>query len=160
MFLMGGGYLPDSTVDTGAIVDGTIASGDLADGSCLSEIADDDGAGSGLDADLLDGNNSSAFFPMPTLLIDEVTDTTGDDYSTATVNNCIGIHIFCCNHDGSGKDFCYLAVNNSADVWINLGTATDFNFNVTGSDHMELNKCGGTNCYSDDEDLWLYCLEL
>ncbi|MBU4263901.1 MAG: hypothetical protein KKC76_18755 [Proteobacteria bacterium] len=39
----------------------SISSGMLVDGASRAEILDDDGAGSGLDADLLDGNDSSAF---------------------------------------------------------------------------------------------------
>lgn len=39
----------------------SVTSGMIVDGATLSEIADDDGAGSGLDADLLDGNQASAF---------------------------------------------------------------------------------------------------
>lgn len=51
---------------TGAIVGGHIAanavtSAKLQDGAALAEILDDDGAGSGLDADLLDGSHASAF---------------------------------------------------------------------------------------------------
>ena len=68
----GSNYLPDNTVDTGAIVNGTITTTDisssagitgtqLANGACLSEIADNDGAGSGLDADLVDGMDASYF---------------------------------------------------------------------------------------------------
>ena len=48
-------------VTSAMITDGQVSSGDLADGAALAEIADDDGAGSGLDADLLDGQNSTAF---------------------------------------------------------------------------------------------------
>ena len=39
----------------------SVSAGMLVDGATLSEIADDDGAGSGLDADLLDGSSSAAF---------------------------------------------------------------------------------------------------
>ncbi len=39
----------------------SITSAMIADGATLAEILDDDGAGSGLDADLLDGRNSSDF---------------------------------------------------------------------------------------------------
>jgi len=45
------------------IVDGTVSASDLRDGAALAEIVDDDGDGSGLDADLLDGQQASAFAP-------------------------------------------------------------------------------------------------
>ena len=44
-------------VTTDEILDGTIAAGDLADGAALAEILDNDGTGSLLDADLLDGKH-------------------------------------------------------------------------------------------------------
>jgi len=44
-------YLPDNTVVSTTLVDGT----------ALAEILDDDGTGSGLDADLLDSHNSDYF---------------------------------------------------------------------------------------------------
>lgn len=40
---------------------GTVTAAMLADGAALAEILDDDGAGSGLDADLLDGSHAAAF---------------------------------------------------------------------------------------------------
>jgi len=47
---------------TGAmLVDGTVAAGDLQDGAALAELADDDGVGSGLDSDLLDGQSSAYY---------------------------------------------------------------------------------------------------
>ncbi len=45
------------------ILDNTISPSDIADGATLNEISDDDGAGSGLDADLLDGLEGSAYAP-------------------------------------------------------------------------------------------------
>jgi len=45
----------------GMIAPGAISSAEIADGASLSEIVDDDGSGSGLDADLFDGQDSSAF---------------------------------------------------------------------------------------------------
>jgi len=52
----------DNNAVTGTkIADGTVSYLDIQDGSTLDEIKDDDGAGSGLDADTLDGLDSSAF---------------------------------------------------------------------------------------------------
>jgi hypothetical protein len=47
-----------NSITSGMIVDGVVSSADLQDGATLAEITDDDGAGSGLDADLLDGRHS------------------------------------------------------------------------------------------------------
>jgi len=78
----GSGYLPDNSVDTGAIVDGTVSSIDIADGTITntdisasaaisaSKIAD--GSGSGLDADLLDGQEGAYYVDV----IDCVTECT------------------------------------------------------------------------------------
>jgi hypothetical protein len=50
-----------ATVDGNPILAGTVSSSQIADGASLTEILDDDGPGSGLNADLLDGLNSTAF---------------------------------------------------------------------------------------------------
>ena len=60
---------------TSEIADGSVAATDMQDGAALVEILDDDGSGSGLDADFLDGQNSTAFMPAAT---DNWVDTTGD----------------------------------------------------------------------------------
>lgn len=53
--------MADNAINTAELVDGAVTSAKLADGAALAEILDDDGAGSGLDADLLDGNHAAAF---------------------------------------------------------------------------------------------------
>lgn len=55
------GSLTDSVIVSEDIKDGEVAAADLEDGACLSEIADDDGTGSGLDADTLDGHDTAYF---------------------------------------------------------------------------------------------------
>lgn len=57
------------------IAAGVVGATELADGTTLSEIADDDGAGSGLDADLLDGLEASAFATGTPLYVYSETDT-------------------------------------------------------------------------------------
>jgi len=49
------------SVTSAMIVDGTVAAADLEDGAALAEILDDDGPGSTLDADTLDGLQSGDF---------------------------------------------------------------------------------------------------
>jgi hypothetical protein len=51
---------------------GGIGSSHLTDGAALAEILDDDGAGSGLDADLLDGEHASAIHAVANLTTSEV----------------------------------------------------------------------------------------
>lgn len=53
--------LADDAVTTAKLVNGAVTAAKLADGAGLAEILDDDGTSSGLDADLLDGLNSTAF---------------------------------------------------------------------------------------------------
>jgi hypothetical protein len=55
--------LTAGAVRTLAIADGAVTLTKMADGAALGEILDDDGAGSGLDADLLDGLHAAAFSP-------------------------------------------------------------------------------------------------
>jgi hypothetical protein len=54
--------IPDNSVTGAKIQDGEVSIDDIADGATLEEILDDDGSGSGLDADLLDGQNSSFYY--------------------------------------------------------------------------------------------------
>jgi hypothetical protein len=61
----------------------SISADELVDGAALAEIADDDGDGSGLDADLLDGKNSTAF------LSNVASGTTGSvDPPNVAANSC------------------------------------------------------------------------
>ena len=48
----------DGGITTVMIEDGTLTAADMLDGEVLAEIIDDDGAGSGLDADQLDGHEA------------------------------------------------------------------------------------------------------
>jgi len=50
-----------NAITSAKIADGTVSYLDIQDGATLEEIKDDDGAGSGLDADRLDGYEASAF---------------------------------------------------------------------------------------------------
>ena len=63
--LADGLYAPNTHQHDSAYVNegqaGSVTAAMLVDGAALAEIADDDGAGSGLDADLLDGLSSVAF---------------------------------------------------------------------------------------------------
>jgi hypothetical protein len=58
---VGASQIETGAVGTSEIIDGQVTASDLADGAAIAEIQDNDGAGSGLDADFLDGYNSSAF---------------------------------------------------------------------------------------------------
>lgn len=49
------------SVTSAMIANSTVTDADLQDGAALAEISNNDGSGSGLDADLLDGQSSSAY---------------------------------------------------------------------------------------------------
>jgi hypothetical protein len=51
----------DNSITSEKILDGGVQSADMEDGAALAEILDDDGSGSGLDADLLDGESSGYY---------------------------------------------------------------------------------------------------
>jgi len=53
--------MADNSVGSGEIQNGSVSSGDLQDGATLAEISDNDGSGSGLDADFLDGQDGSFY---------------------------------------------------------------------------------------------------
>jgi hypothetical protein len=50
-----------NSVTSAMITDGAVTSSDLADEAALAEILDDDGPGSGLNADMVDGLHASSF---------------------------------------------------------------------------------------------------
>lgn len=52
------------TIMSTQLADGAVTSTKLSDGAALAEILDDDGLGSGLDADMLDGLHASAFWQL------------------------------------------------------------------------------------------------
>lgn len=63
------GTINSSSIATGSIganqlANASVTSAKLADGATLAELLDDDGVGSGLDADLLDGLQASAFWQL------------------------------------------------------------------------------------------------
>jgi hypothetical protein len=58
---VGASQIETGAVGTSEIIDGQVTAADLADGTAIAEILDDDGAGSGLDADFLDGYTSGDF---------------------------------------------------------------------------------------------------
>lgn len=53
-----------SSITTPMIADGAVNLAKLLDGTVLAEILDDDGAGTGLDADMLDGMQANSFAPV------------------------------------------------------------------------------------------------
>jgi len=63
---VGAAQIATGAVGTSEILDGSVSSADLQDGATLAEIADDDGPGSGLNADFLDGLDSTAFLSTTT----------------------------------------------------------------------------------------------
>jgi hypothetical protein len=58
---VGTSEISSNAVRSEEILNGSVTAADLHDGTALSEILDDDGPGSGLNADLLDGNEAAAF---------------------------------------------------------------------------------------------------
>jgi hypothetical protein len=61
------------SITSAMIVNGVVSADDMQDGAALSEISDDDGAGSGLDADLLDGQHGVYYLDW-----DNLTDVPAD----------------------------------------------------------------------------------
>ena len=58
---VGNSELASNSVGSAEIIDGAVTAADLQDGAARAEILDNDGAGSGIDADLLDGLSSGSF---------------------------------------------------------------------------------------------------
>lgn len=58
---VGAAEIAANAVGSSEISNGSVTASDLQDGATLAEILDDDGPGSGLNADLLDGSHASSF---------------------------------------------------------------------------------------------------
>ncbi|MFA6449308.1 MAG: hypothetical protein WCX65_07575 [bacterium] len=74
-------------IAAGGYSDGSVTSADLQDGAALAEIANNDGTGSGLDADLLDGQQGTYYLNTGTPLSGDVT---GAYNSTNIATSAIG----------------------------------------------------------------------
>jgi hypothetical protein len=75
------------SITSGMVVDGSLTAANLQDGAALSEIADDDGAGSGLDADLLDGQHGAYYRDWGSLTGVPADIANGDDDTTYTAGS-------------------------------------------------------------------------
>ncbi len=84
---VGAGEIAAGAVGASEIADGSVTAADLHDGAALAEILDDDGPGSGLNADLLDNFDSSYFMPAST---DLWVNTTGDTMTGRLTVNTTG----------------------------------------------------------------------
>ncbi|MCP4675472.1 MAG: hypothetical protein GY854_08195, partial [Deltaproteobacteria bacterium] len=102
------------SITSGMITNGEVTSDDLDDGACLAEILDDDGTGSGLDADLLDGNNADAFATA-------AHDHFGETWTGSSAN--IGLWIE--NQQTSGTSYGVYVTNASTDGRGVYGYTTD-----------------------------------
>ncbi|UCD18399.1 MAG: hypothetical protein JSV44_05690 [Candidatus Zixiibacteriota bacterium] len=77
-----------NSVGSSEIMTGAVTAVDMQDGAALTEISDDDGPGSGLNADLLDNLHSSAFMAAGT---DIWVNVTGDTMSGSTTGNMLKV---------------------------------------------------------------------
>ena len=72
---IGSSEIAAGAVGSSEIANGSVTADDMQNGAALAEISDDDGTGSDLDADFLDGKDSTAFMDATT---DNWVDITGD----------------------------------------------------------------------------------
>jgi hypothetical protein len=124
----------EDSVTSVMIVNGTVTSSDLQDGAALAEIVDDDGADSGLDADLLDGQQGSYYLAWDNLTAVPPGLADGDD-DTLTGLSCDGGQVakwdgsaWTCGDDdtGPGGDFWSLTGNAGTSPGTHfLGTTDD-----------------------------------
>ena len=106
---VGQSELASNSVGSDEIINGAVTAADLQDGAALSEILDDDGPGSGLNADFLDGFNSSYFMPAST---DNWVNETGDTMTGSLKMNTTGSSIFV---DANPSNYVIYGLNVKAD---------------------------------------------
>jgi hypothetical protein len=90
--------LTSASVTGSKVAAGTLTATHLQDGAALAEILDDDGAGSGLDADMLDGQHGSYYLNWSNITnvpagfadgVDNVGLTEGSDYGRSGVSSTL-----------------------------------------------------------------------
>jgi hypothetical protein len=132
----------NESVASADILDGSVASADIQDGATLAEILDDDGSGSLLDADTVDGKHASAFMSYST---DNWVDTTGDTMTGALdVNadiNTSGVYKI-------GGSTAFTASSNKTVVGVSAGhTTTGADNTFVGNNAGQLNNTGYSNTF-------------
>lgn len=111
-------------VDSAMVLNNSLTAADMHDGTALAEILDDDGSGSGLDADLLDGHHASFFMSAAA---DNWVNTTGDTMSgSLTVDDSLWVnhHLYVGTDNASDDDFIYFDGSSSSEYlkWDESGT--------------------------------------
>ena len=84
-------HLANDAVTGDKIDSGAVSSSHIQDGAVLSEILDDAGSGSGLDADLLDGQEASAFATASHNHDSQYVNVTGDSMSGVNSSETAGL---------------------------------------------------------------------
>ncbi|RKZ46138.1 MAG: hypothetical protein DRQ58_09185 [Gammaproteobacteria bacterium] len=129
------GKIGPNAVGSGQIVNGSVLAADLADGAALAEIADDDGIGSGLNADLLDNKSSEAFADATHSHDFRYINSIGDD----SMNGSLTVKGSLSLGTDSGTDNDYLYMDSGTAEWLRWENArTWFQFSdalniLTGS---------------------------
>lgn len=151
--------MANNSVGSNEILNASIRSYDLYDGTALAEILDDDGSGSGLDADLLDGHNTSYFM---TAASDYWVNTTGD---TMTGNLTVNSNILAANHgsdyvgtftnSGTGNAYAIKGVANSTsgrayglNAYVDAGGSAAFGIYIDADHTGAAGTCYGSIIYS------------
>jgi len=91
--------IADDAISESKIASGAVSSDKIADGAAIDEILDDDGAGSNLDSDLLDGLDSGAFASNIHNHDSRYVNRDGDTMSGSSTSGLLTIT----NADGSGS---------------------------------------------------------
>ena len=127
---------------TGAkVAAGTLTASHLQNGAAIAEISDNDGVGSGLDADLLDGQHASAFSLSGHNHAGAYVNATGDSMTSASAgailtvgNTGLGKGIYGYAASGSGVEGTNSTNNNTG----RLGTSEAGGYFSGGADHNDI----------------------
>lgn len=145
--------LAEGSVRTSEIADGEVTKADLAKGAVMATVLDEDGSGSGLDADLLDGHNSS-YFSISTHTHDSrYVNITGDTMTgSLTVEGplAVGIHATqpLYNSIGTGTPTSS-SISNTNDLYVKESIEVDINMYVDGAIYL------GTDSADDDDTIYI-----
>ena len=145
--------LAEGSVRTSEIADGEVTKADFAKGAVMAAVLDEDGSGSGLDADLLDGNNSSFFATWAHNHDTSYVNVTGDTMTGPLIVEgllAVGNHAAqpAYNSIGVGTPSS-TSISNANDLYVKESIEVAINMYVDGAIYL------GTDSEDDDDSIYM-----
>jgi len=136
-------FAPQSDTYTKAEVDGYVADATMSDAGILEAVKRVDGTGSGIDADLLDGYNSTYFAPASTIILKSVIEETiiaGESSIHLSSNVFPGKNIDLSSSNIQVKVKDTEVGSNTINTWVNSKAVVTISTSLDGSSFTIINE--------------------